>query len=96
MFAFRPPLLRADSWNHVCDVPKDASVVERKPEHALWRLIHLDERLPRAILGSRTTSLLHQDTYGVWHSHEPEKVAQYVLSRRLLVNASLRLGVVKG
>lgn len=87
LFAFRPPLLRRDAWKGICVVPPNAPPSHRLPEHALYGLVHSEPRVSSRVLGNRTTSTpspLIGDAYGVWHSHEPERVAQYLQEHRLV------------
>ena len=52
---------------------------------SLWKLV-MGGRLPAQVLGNRTTSMPSEDAYGVWHSHEPEKIIRF-LSEHHLVRA---------
>ena len=85
LFAFRPPHLKADTWTRVCTVSASEPQIRKLPEHLLWRLINVDSRLPVRVLGNRTTSMDRDDNYGVWHSHEPDKVAKYLVDHHLVV-----------
>jgi hypothetical protein len=83
LFVFRPPLLRASAWQRVCATATDESSYYGKPEHRLWRLIN-DQHLAHSVVGNRTTSIVSSgsDAYGVWHSHEPDKIARLLAGTR--------------
>lgn len=83
LFAFRPSLLGPNTWSRVCVASASEPADHKLPEHGLWRLIH-DAQLPHKILGNRTTSTFGQDAFGVWHSHDPDRVAAYLVEQRLL------------
>ena len=89
LFVFRPPLLDADAWSRVCQPPTPtAPPSHRLPEHELWRLVNVEQKLAHRVLGNRTTSTSREDAYGVWHSHEPEKVAAYLSQHHLWPTAA--------
>ena len=83
LFAFAPPQLAADTWARVCTFAASEPPQHRLPEHALWRLVAAG-RLTHKVLGNRTTSTDGEDAYGVWHSHEPERVAKYLVDHQLV------------